>query len=96
VNMAWMWARFHARTTKLATFEGGFQNFADSFAAELKKRGVIIHFSTGVNNIQSNSEGGLTLTTGNYSLEFNRCVVTVSPALMARMTPDLPKDYLQG
>ncbi len=30
VNMAWMWARLHSRTTKLATFEGGFQAFADS------------------------------------------------------------------
>ena len=26
VNMAWMWARIHARTTRLGTFEGGFQS----------------------------------------------------------------------
>jgi len=27
VNMAWMWARLHSRTTQLATYEGGFQAF---------------------------------------------------------------------
>jgi hypothetical protein len=27
VNMAWMWARIKARTTRLGTFEGGFQAF---------------------------------------------------------------------
>ena len=29
VNMAWMWARLKARTSRLGTFEGGFQTFAD-------------------------------------------------------------------
>ncbi len=29
VNMAWMWARIKARTTRLGTFQGGFQAFAD-------------------------------------------------------------------
>ena len=33
VNMAWMWARLNARTTRLGTFEGGFQVFADTFMA---------------------------------------------------------------
>ena len=96
VNMAWMWARFHARTTKLATFEGGFQNFANSFAAELQKRGGIIHYSTRVGNIQANQKGGVAIKTDDSNLEFDRCLVTVSPALMARMAPDIPQAYLQG
>ena len=40
VNMAWMWARLHARTTSLVTYEGGFQAFADDFAANLSRMGV--------------------------------------------------------
>jgi protoporphyrinogen oxidase len=96
VNMAWMWARIHARTTKLATFEGGFQNFADSFAAELQKRGVTIHYSTGVKNITAGPDGRINLTAGDSGKEFDKCLVTVSPGLMARMTPTLPKEYLQG
>ena len=42
VNMAWMWARMHARTTRLGTFEGGFQAFADQFAEKLRSMGAEI------------------------------------------------------
>ncbi|GAP22100.1 NAD(P)/FAD-dependent oxidoreductase [Leptolinea tardivitalis] len=96
VNMAWMWARLHSRTTKLATFEGGFQAFADAFAAELQKRGVTIHYKTGVDQIHQNDDGKITVATKGSEQNFDRCLVTVSPALMAHMAPDLPSDYLQG
>ena len=96
VNMAWMWARLHSRTTKLATFEGGFQAFADSMAAELQKRGVTIHFNTGVDSIRRGEDGQFTLTAVDGTHTFDRCMVTTSPALMAKMTTDLPSDYLQG
>jgi protoporphyrinogen oxidase len=36
VNMAWLWARLHARTTRLGTFEGGFQAFSDQLADHLR------------------------------------------------------------
>ena len=39
VNMAWMWARIKARTTRLGTFQGGFQRFADMFAEKLREFG---------------------------------------------------------
>jgi protoporphyrinogen oxidase len=42
VNMAWMWARIKARTTRLGTFRGGFQRFADLFAEKLRAMGVEI------------------------------------------------------
>ena len=32
VNMAWFWARIHARTPRLGTFKGGFQAFTDKLA----------------------------------------------------------------
>ncbi len=82
VNMAWMWARLHSRTTKLATFEGGFQNFADSLAVELQKRGVVIHFKSGIEKI-SRTGWKIEISTAAGSQEFDRCLVTVSPALMA-------------
>ncbi len=96
VNMAWMWARLHSRTTKLATFEGGFQKFADDFAAELQKRGAVIHFGVSVENIARNPDEKINVTTSAGVQKFDRCLVTVSPALMARMAPDLPGDYLKG
>lgn len=96
VNMAWMWARLHSRTTKLATFEGGFQKFADDFATELQKYGATIHFNVSVENISRNADGKLAIRTTTGKKEFDRCLVTISPALMAKMAPDLPADYLKG
>ena len=96
VNMAWLWARLHARTTKLATFRGGFQAFADRFAADLQRRGVQIHLNTAVERIEPLPEGGLSLKVGGQSETFDRCLVTTSPALLARLAPALPEDYLKG
>ena len=39
VNMAWMWARIKARTTRLGTFEGGFQRFRQSVRRTLARDG---------------------------------------------------------
>ncbi len=52
VNMAWMWARMHARTTRLGTFEGGFQKFADLFAEKLRAMGVEIRLKAAIKSIK--------------------------------------------
>ena len=96
VNMAWMWARLHARTTRLGTFQGGFQAFSDQFAGRLREMGVSIHLSTTVEKIIPTPEGALAIQTSSGPVHCNQCLVTTSPGLMARMTPDLPPDYLQG
>lgn len=96
VNMAWMWARLKARTPRLGTFTGGFQAFSDQFAAFLKGKGVQILLKTPVQSIRRNSESGLTITTSNGEEIFDQCLVTSSPSLMARMAPELPKQYLEG
>ena len=97
VNMAWMWARFKARSTRLGTFEGGFQAFSDAFADILRQRGVDIRLSTPVERIESLPDGKLRLNLpGGESEDFDRCLVTVAPGLLARLAPDLPADYLQG
>jgi protoporphyrinogen oxidase len=96
VNMAWMWARLKARTTRLGTFVGGFQAFADRFAARLQEMGVQIKFSTPVKHIAAHPEGGLRLETQDETLRFDQCLATTSPALLARLAPELPPNYLQG
>ncbi len=96
VNMAWMWARLKARTTRLGTFQGGFQAFNDLFAARLQELGVRIEFSTPVQTISPTPEGKLQLTTAQHNQIFDQCLVTTSPALLARMAPDLPAEYLRG
>ena len=96
VNMAWMWARLKARTTHLGTFEGGFQAFADQFASQLRVMGVEIKLSTTVNRISPNADAGFKLDTSLGAETYDKVLVTTSPALLARLAPDLPEDYLQG
>jgi protoporphyrinogen oxidase len=96
VNMAWMWARLKARTTRLGSFQGGFQAFADLLADRLREMGVEIHLSQGVDAIQPDPSGVISVMTGRGKQTFDQVLSTTSPALLARMAPSLPADYLQG
>jgi protoporphyrinogen oxidase len=96
VNMAWMWARLKTRSTRLGTFEGGFQAFCDQLAEDLRRRGVQIHLSTPVSRTLPTAEGKVQLDLPGGAQSFDCCLVTSSPALLARLAPDLPKEYLQG
>jgi protoporphyrinogen oxidase len=95
VNMAWMWARIKARTTRLGTFEGGFQRFADMFAERLREQRVEIRLSAKVDAIQQ-QDGKLTVKSEKGSEIFDQVLVTTSPGLMAKLAPDLPENYLKG
>jgi protoporphyrinogen oxidase len=96
VNMAWMWARIKSRTTRLGTFTGGFQRFCDLFADKLREMGVTIELNTPVDKILAAESGGVVVSTANGPVQFDQCLVTTSPGLMAKMTPDLPEGYLKG
>lgn len=97
VNMAWLWARLHARTTRLGTFEGGFQAFADQFADRLREMGVRIMFNTRVGTIQSEAGSRVSLAIeGGERKAFDQALATTSPGLLAHLTPGLPDSYLQG
>jgi protoporphyrinogen oxidase len=110
VNMAWFWARLHARTTRLGTYQGGFQAFADDFAIQLEQLGVTIILDTPVESIRPGPDGGINLyfPNGHNDLDspgrskgtpvslFDRVLSTTSPGLMAKLAPDLSPDYLGG
>ena len=104
VTMAWMWARLKARTTRLGTFEGGFQNFANMFADRLKEIGVEIRIQTPVTLIkqETGTGGGSTALTTGVSVRsevteaYDQVLVTLSPEAMTRLVPSLPEEYLRG
>lgn len=96
VNMAWMWARIKARTSRLGTFEGGFQEFANRFGSRLIEMGVEMRLSTPVQNIRLQPNGKLTLTTLSSTTEFDQVLVTLSPQAFSHISDQLPRDYLQG
>jgi protoporphyrinogen oxidase len=91
VNMAWFWARLHARTSRLGTFEGGFQKFADMFADKLKELGVEIRFGSSVKSIKKETRG---LSVDGEA--FDKVLVTLSPHQTAKLCPELPENYLKG
>jgi protoporphyrinogen oxidase len=95
VNMAWMWARLKARSTRLGTFEGGFQRFADMFADRLRQMGVDLRIGAGIKSIKRDPAKGLVLDAGTPEI-FDQVLVTTSPALLAKLCPDLPESYLKG
>ena len=90
--MAWMWARMHARTSRLGTYVGGFQAFTDDMVSILKDLGVDIHLETPVNEISD----ALEVTTDSGKEKFDRVLVTTSPGLLSRMVPALPDTYQSG
>jgi protoporphyrinogen oxidase len=96
VNMAWFWARIHARTTKLGTYQGGFQAFADDFAEKLVELGVEIRYQSRVTGIAPLSGGGVTIEVDSGPQDFDRVLSTTSPHLMAKLTTALPQLYLDG
>jgi protoporphyrinogen oxidase len=98
VNMAWMWARLKARSTRLGTFEGGFQAFADMLADRLRDMGIDVRLKAGVQSIRRQPAGALEINVAGdpAPTTYDRVLVTTSPALLARLCPDLPETYLRG
>jgi protoporphyrinogen oxidase len=96
VNMAWMWARLHARTTRLGTYEGGFQAFADQFAGRLQEMGVALKLNTPIQSIQAAADGRVQVMGEAGAEVYDQVLVTTSPALLARLAPELPQSYLEG
>jgi protoporphyrinogen oxidase len=96
VTMAWMWARLKARTTRLGTFVGGFQNFANLFADRLREMGVEVRLQTSVTLIEYTA-GSSAVSVHNEKTEvFDKVLVTLSPEAMSRLVPSLPEEYLHG
>ena len=96
VNMAWMWARLKARTTRLGTFEGGFQNFANLFADRLREMGVEIKLQAPVKLIERDPGSGMIKIQSEQTDMFDQVLVTLSPEAMSQLVPSLPEDYLHG
>jgi protoporphyrinogen oxidase len=104
VNMAWLWARLHSRTTRLGTFKGGFQAFMEKLAGVVSGLGVEIRLNLAVVGIHRQPDGKLSVHAANSSRpgqdstdagseDYDVVISTSSPGLMARMAPDLPAEY---
>ena len=94
VNMAWLWARIKARTTRLGTFVGGFQTFLDKLAGVVQAQGAVLRLNCPVSGIQLAEGGGKLVVESPLGRDtYDAVLSTSSPALMARLAPDLPAEY---
>lgn len=93
VPLSWFWARVKARSTSLGTYAGGFQAFSDDLAEVLRTMGVQFIMNAPVERIEKQAEG-FTLTVNGETQSANRVLATVSPALFAKMVPNLPPQAL--
>ncbi|NDJ62472.1 MAG: oxidoreductase, partial [Chloroflexi bacterium] len=88
VNMAWMWARVHARSLRLGIFSGGFQAFLDVLGEQIQAQGATIHLNTRVEQI-SLVDGRPALTINGEAEIFDRVIATTSPKLLLKLAPAL-------
>jgi protoporphyrinogen oxidase len=99
VTMAWFWARIFTRTVKLGTYNGGFQKFLDTFADNLRSRGVTICTDAAVQGVRREN-GKVIVRVGEHDNVFDAVISTTSPAAMLKLVPQLEQapyaDKLRG
>jgi len=102
VNMAWLWARFKARSIALGYFSGGFQGFVNALLAHVRGAGVRVRLSTPITGLDPLPDGGwrVVADAGERAVgsdgaeEVDAVIVTGSPGLLNRLAPGLPPGYL--
>lgn len=93
VNMAWLWARLHSRTTRLGTFQGGFQAFLDRLAEVVRAQGAEVRLNTPATQVRPAPDGGWLVASAAGEARYSAVLSTASPEQMARLAPDLPAAY---
>lgn len=94
VNMAWLWARMHSRTSKLGTYVGGFQAFMEDFAAALRQKSVAIRLNTPITCVQKTDEG-IEVESAAGKEMFDAVISTTSPRLLLKLVPQIGGEYAE-
>ena len=95
VNMAWLWARFKARSFKLGYFVGGFQAFCDALLMRVRQLGVEVLLSAPIIALTAQPAGGWRVSpAAGEPRDFDVVIVTGAPGLLSKLAPQLPPEYL--
>jgi protoporphyrinogen oxidase len=95
VNMAWFWARIHARSLRLGTFEGGFQAFLEILGERVEKEGATLRLHMPVKNIAPTGDEFVITTSDDETETFDAVLSTTSPRLLQRMLPPFNSEYAE-
>ncbi len=94
ISAAWFWARIKKRTPALSYPERGFLSFAKHLDNEIRKKGGVIYYNTPVSKLK-NVNKKVVIQTVKGKFEFDKVIVTLPGSLFTKITPDLPKEYVQ-
>ena len=93
IPASWFWARIRTRSTALGYPVGGFQKYAYSIVAYLKKTGKVkFIYNTQVLSLKKIAEK-VTLKTKDGKHEFDKVICTLPFALFEKICTGLPEDY---
>lgn len=95
VTMAWFWARFKARSAKLGTYCGGFQQFLDDFTEILKSKGVNFRFNATISRISRAGSGLEISITDEKPVRYDRILFTASPNALLNISPTMPESFAE-
>ncbi len=93
IAMPWFWARVRDRSSELGYLRGGFQQFYNRLAEEIGAHGGQLRFCSTVNDVHSEPDGTLVVSSTVGEHRFDRVVSTLPVQLTCRLVSELPQDY---
>ncbi|MCL5783937.1 MAG: FAD-dependent oxidoreductase [Patescibacteria group bacterium] len=94
IALTWFWARIKKRTSSLVYPQGGFKPFIQRLADKVQSLGGEIVLGTEVTGIRQEARG-ISLKIQNARQVFDKVIVTLPSPIFAKITPQLPSDYIQ-
>ncbi len=95
VNMAWLWARFAARTPSLGYPQGGFQTLIERLSQAVQQHGGRVFLSALVRQVAQAGDQVAVLLRNETGETFDRVLLTVSPGALGQIVTHLPDYYRQ-
>lgn len=97
VSLSWFWARVYKRTPSLAYPEGGFLKFAQQLESITVKNGGKFYYDADVVSLTSTNKPKLIVNRKSKKINqaFDKIVVTLPTPIFSKITPQLPKDYIE-
>jgi protoporphyrinogen oxidase len=100
ISMAWLWGKIHLRggnrrgsRERLGYVRGSFGIVEHRLRDHLLASGLTLHVGTEVKAIRPCHEGGVTLSVGHESFQFDQALITTPMPAVPRLLPDLPRDF---
>ncbi len=89
IPASWFWTRVKKRSFSLGYLEGGNDTLIDSLAENIRRKSGEIFLNAEVKSIRKAGEALAVDAAGSASQEYDRVVVTSSPAVLSKVAPGL-------